>query len=43
MGGPIPPYKYIYYLNIPPGPHMFTFCLDPSMSNCPVTKQVNGG
>ncbi len=41
MGGPIPPYKYIYYLNIPPGPHTFTFCLDPQMSNCPFTKHVN--
>ena len=40
MGNPIPPYKYIYYLNIPPGPHVFTFCLDPGKSNCPVTKQV---
>lgn len=41
MGGPIPSLKYIYYLNIPPGPHVFTFCLDSAMSNCPVTKQVN--
>jgi Protein kinase domain len=41
MGGPIPPYKYIYYLSIPPGPHNFTFCLDPNMSNCPFTRQLN--
>jgi hypothetical protein len=41
MGGPIPAYKYIYYLGIPPGPHTFTFCLDPNQSNCPYTRQVN--
>jgi hypothetical protein len=40
MGNPIPPFKYIYYLHIPPGPHVFTFCLDPGMSNCPFTRQV---
>jgi hypothetical protein len=41
MGGPIPAYKYIYYLSIPPGPHTFTFCLDPNRSDCPFTRQVN--
>jgi serine/threonine protein kinase len=37
---PIPPGKFIWYLNIPGGQHYFRFCLDLSQSQCPVEKQV---
>jgi len=38
---PIPPGKYIWYLNIPAGPHQFVFCLDMGGNQCPYGKQVN--
>jgi len=37
---PIPPGKYIWYLNIPGGQYMFYFCLDTFQSQCPIQKQV---
>jgi serine/threonine-protein kinase len=37
---PIPPGKYIWYLNIPAGLHNFRFCLDMSQGQCPYEKQV---
>lgn len=37
---PIPPGKYIWYLNIPGGMHQFTFCADAQMTQCPHTIQV---
>lgn len=38
---PIPPGKYIYYLNIPGGQHYFLFCYQMNMTQCPVERQVN--
>jgi hypothetical protein len=37
---PIPPGKYIWYLNIPAGQHYFRFCLDMSQSECVQENQV---
>ncbi len=36
----IPPGKYIWYLNIPAGQYLFSFCLDMSQTQCPIQKQV---
>ena len=35
---PIPPGKYIWYLNIPVGEHAFKFCLDMAASDCVAEK-----
>jgi len=37
---PIPPGKYIWYLNIPAGQYLFSFCLDNYQMQCPIQKQV---
>jgi serine/threonine protein kinase len=37
---PIPPGKYIWYSNIPAGPHTFTFCLDMQMRQCVSERQI---
>jgi hypothetical protein len=37
---PIPPGKYIWYLNIPAGPHHFVFCLDMFMNQCVSDRQL---
>ena len=38
---PIPPGKYIWYLNIPAGQHTFQFCRDMFASECVAEKIAN--
>jgi len=40
LGNPIPPMKYIWYLNQPAGPHIYSFCVNPNMTNCAADQQV---